>query len=259
MAKGRRGIKVCPNCEKEIGGRTKLCSCGWYFPEEKLRKDLLDQKDKQKSAKENGKKGRRGIKICPNCEKKIGGRTKLCSCGWYFPEGKLRTDLLQEQKKTSSGQTYYEEEGRGRKRCPQCKKIVGAPLRICYCGFDFAAQKEKTRPLKKEKTRTENLEEEIEDIAPDKREMTPWEKEEAEILNHFRSHPHEVPKKMSKREHAERVLSLGKERALALYNYAKTHGGWKHCDWDYVGKQLGVMTEESKSEEQEEDFVEIEE
>ena len=44
----KRGIKKCPNCNTELGARTKLCDCGYYFPSKEIRKDLLEEKIKQK-------------------------------------------------------------------------------------------------------------------------------------------------------------------------------------------------------------------
>lgn len=236
---GRPGMKKCVNCDIEIGGRTQLCKCGWYYPTGELRLDLLEEK-KKKVAKIGTRKP--GIKNCVNCNTEIGIRTHLCSnCGWHFPTGKVRKDLL-EEKKTKKYKTY-DTEGPGRKKCPGCSIIVGGTTKNCFkCNFDFVAAKvqkdhdiEEHKRAKKEKRdnkdekknspRTEKLLQELRDC------------EGEVVLQHH-----------TKKEHAERILDKGKEKAKLLYKYAKKHSCWSHVDWNYVRDELGIQKEENVEE-----------
>ena len=36
-------------------------------------------------------------KICSNCNNGVGVRTILCGCGYHFPSGEMRKDLLAEK------------------------------------------------------------------------------------------------------------------------------------------------------------------
>ena len=94
----------------------------------------------------------RGRKDCPNCNTEIGARSHLCSCGYHFPSGESRKNLLTEQK-VPTGPKTYQELDRGRKKCPGCDIILGGVTKICHkCNFDFAlAKKEKDIILTKNK------------------------------------------------------------------------------------------------------------
>lgn len=231
---GKKGVKICINCNAEIGGRTHLCSCGWYYPTGELRKDLLEEK-KKKAAKVGTRKP--GVKICVNCNTEIGIRTHLCSCGWHYPSGKLRLDLL-EEKKTKKYKTY-DTEGPGRKRCPECNIIVGGTTKNCFkCNFDFVAAKIKKdhdieEEKQKKKARKENKNEKINSPRTEK------------LLQELRDSEGEVcSQHLTKKEHAQRVLDKGKEKAEFLYKYAKKHSCWFHVDWNYVRDELGIHKEE---------------
>jgi hypothetical protein len=78
-----RGKKNCPNCGAELGARTHLCECGYHFPSQRIRKDLLEAREEE--AKKGDKKVLgRGRKQCPNCQKIVGVRTRVCECGYNF-------------------------------------------------------------------------------------------------------------------------------------------------------------------------------
>ncbi len=45
---------------------------------------------------------------------------------------------------------------------------------------------------------------------------------------------------MTPREHAERILSYGEERAGRLLQQHNSLKRWSHVDWNYVALKLGV-------------------
>ena len=49
--------------------------------------------------------------------------------------------------------------------------------------------------------------------------------------------PYEAPKELTPKEHAERILSYGKDKALSLLKQSKMNH-WGHVDWDVVEKGL---------------------
>ena len=59
-------------------------------------------------------------------------------------------------------------------------------------------------------------------------------KEQEEILKSMPLVDLEETVKITPREHAERILSYGKERATMLLRLAKWSGYWKHVDWNIV-------------------------
>jgi hypothetical protein len=226
----RRGIRKCVNCGAEIGYRTHLCDCGWYYPEGKIRQDLLLERT-AKAEKKQQCSSTKGKRKCINCGAEIGYRTHLCDCGWYYPENKLRMDLLKDkQDKSSSAQMYYDTVGRGKKKCPGCNKIVGGRLETCYCGFDFVSAKgEKDKVTEQRKIEKQQKR----DDAPSTKEISPQTAKILAGLTPFTASP-----TLTKREHAERVLGYGKERAAILLQQARLEKCWSHVDWDYVEQKL---------------------
>lgn len=89
-----RGRKDCPNCKTEIGARSHLCDCGYYFPSKEIRKDLLKARvvpTGPKTYKELG----RGRKLCPGCGIILGGVTKIChKCNFDFTSAKKEKDII---------------------------------------------------------------------------------------------------------------------------------------------------------------------
>ena len=188
----------------------------------------------------------RGKKNCPKCSTELGARTQLCDCGWYFPEEKLREDLLKSkaaEEKDSSDPTYYDKEGRGRKRCPDCDKIVGGRLEKCYCGFDFVAAKENKDKEAADKKRDKKA---AQGEGPAKEKMSPMTARILAELGPYKYVPPHIP---TKREHAEEIFSRGVERASFMYEYAKRHKCWPHIDLDYLGELLGIKNKEPIPEE----------
>ncbi len=167
---------------------------------------------------------KRGRKDCSHCNTEIGARCHLCpECGFYFPENKIRLDLLEEKNKPAAV-IFYDKPGRGRKTCPDCSKIMGGTTKRCPgCDFDFiSAKKEKVAAAEKIK---EDKPEKIEKIDPRVAELGFIE-------------PYVAPKRLSPKDHAQRILSYGVERARNLLNLARIHRYWSHVDWDVVEKGL---------------------
>ncbi len=173
-----------------------------------------------------------GKKTCTNCNTEIGARTKLCDCGWYFPEGKLRKDLLQAKKVPEKNKVYISE-GRGRKKCPGCQLIIGGVTKTCFsCGFDFvSAKKEKDAAAEEIKAKKEEEKEKTKTVEGEK--ISPMT---AQLLQEVGLY--EAPEKLTPKEQAQRILSYGKERASALLMLAKAHHCWSHVSWDVVEQGL---------------------
>lgn len=94
-----RGKKDCPNCNTELGARSSLCNCGYYFPTKEIRKDLLKEKNKVVAPKIYTSLGQ-GRKKCPGCNIIIGGVTKKCpGCGFDFVSAKKEKDEKKVEKK----------------------------------------------------------------------------------------------------------------------------------------------------------------
>ena len=226
-----RGKKTCPGCSTELGARTQLCGCGYHYPSKEVRIDLLEEKKKKAAPRDPSLK--RGVKKCENCEAEIGYRTHLCKhCGWYYPEGVIRKDLLEEKKKLSTPNKIYDSLGQGRKRCPGCGIIIGAILKTCFkCDFDFSAAK---------KVKDEKKEAEREEKEKNKEKVVQGEKISpvvAKLL--MESEEYEAPKKLTPKEQAMRILSYGKERAESLLRMSKM-SHWSHVDWNVVEQELGL-------------------
>lgn len=103
---------------------------------------------------------------------------------------------------------------RGRKICPKCNKGLGARTLVCACGYNFYSPKK----IIKEK---EEIKEEI------KEEVI-----KEEII------PYVALKKLTPKQHAERILGYGVERAKILLFLARTRKYWSHVDWDIVEQRI---------------------
>lgn len=182
-----------------------------------------------------------GKKTCPNCDTEIGARTYLCKCGYHYPSGKVREDLLIIQAdflREKMKPAVHTTEGRGRKKCPKCGVIVGVRTKTCPCGYDYTAHtKERTEEKEKEKReKKENKKNGSTDGKEDKKDkMSP---QTAEILVYLSQHPYKAPPVLTKRDNAERILSYGKERASVMLLLHKNHHYWPHIDWVYVEEKL---------------------
>ncbi len=202
---------------------------------------------------------KKGKKDCPNCNKELGARTNLCSCGYHFPTKEVRLDLLEEKKNTvvSKVNKIYDTPGKGRKTCPSCNIIVASIIKVCFkCNFDFVAEK-KEKLEKEEKER----EEKREARAEKKRIKEEERKERREkrrikrdgFVKEVKMHP-EVKKMMDSEEliekmndvmmygstyftpdeHADRILGYGENRIKSLLRQSKNNHNWKHVNWERV-------------------------
>ena len=163
----------------------------------------------------------RGKKTCPDCGTELGARTQLCKCGYHYPSNKVNKDLLAGKKEAPKKKMTM---GRGRKQCPDCNAVVGVRTTECKCGHDFSTKVETVAPKK-----------EAETVVPKK---TRKERKSEELLQHVQSHPYEPTPRMTPDEHADRILSYGRERALNLFKQHLSMGGWSHVNWKKIDEEL---------------------
>lgn len=192
---------------------------------------------------------KRGIKTCPNCNFSIGARCIFCrNCFYHFSTKEVNKALFEEKnKKKDKTVKVYNTMGKGRKQCPDCKVIVSSILSNCHkCNFDFSsAKKEKDALLEKKRGEKEEIREEKRKKKEETLKERKEKKEEKEVIKispivrELLTVPvYVAPKRLSSKEHAERILSYGVERAKILLHLAKNHGYWKHVNWDIVEKGL---------------------
>ena len=80
-------------------------------------------------------------KRCPECGEDVPVTKIICSCSHYFklqPQVRVATpipkaveSIVEKEIKT------YEEGGKGKKQCKNCKKFVGIRSSVCACGTSF--------------------------------------------------------------------------------------------------------------------------
>jgi len=116
--------------------------------------------------------------------------------------------------------------GRGKKDCPKCSTEIGARTQICKCGYDFSSAKKDVAPKEPEKVETPKKEEAYASLVM-KREERIREKTGIECIEF-------VPIKMNSKDHADRILSYGKDRAINLLKCHKSGNTWSHVDWGVV-------------------------
>lgn len=168
---------------------------------------------------------KRGKKDCPNCNTEIGARSHLCSCGYYFPTKEIRKDLLK-KKNTIVAPKTYTALGQGRKKCPGCEIIIGGVTKKCpQCSFDFVLAKKQRdeKEVKKEKK--------VKKVAAPVK-INP------EVEKLLSLPTYKGTKKLTPKEHAERILSYGKKRARSLLKHLK-ESKWSHVDWEMVRVGIG--------------------
>ncbi len=194
---------------------------------------------------------KRGVKNCPNCNTEIGVRTVLCSsCSYHFPTKEIRKDLL--EKKKIKEPKVFTSLGQGRKQCPGCGIIIAGIVKVCHkCGFDFVPGIEKKKKEKEDKKkekqrkkeeRIENREKRIEEKKRKRQESGEKGGERispttAKLLAEVG--PYEESPRLTKKEHAERILGYEEKRARLLLETHDVHKCWNHVDWDVVREGLG--------------------
>ena len=102
---GQRGKKTCPNCKKVIGARTQLCFCGYHYLSGKVRNDLLEKKKEAAQKERTYTELTQGRKRCPGCNKIVGGRLRVCYCGFDFVARKREVDELNTKEKEKKKRT----------------------------------------------------------------------------------------------------------------------------------------------------------
>lgn len=122
---------------------------------------------------------------------------------------------------------------RGKKTCPECSTELGVRTYICpQCEFDFSSRKKEiVSKIEKKKDRDKNGKKEHISSAT------------TELLGYAEGHPYIAPKKLTPDEHADRILSYGKNRAKNLLGLSK-NGGWKHVNWNGVEEKIGALPDE---------------
>ena len=205
-----QGKKECPNCKESVGVRTSICGCSYSFNERKIVvvevKKITDPSMK-------------GQKICSNCNEKIGARSKVCKlCNYDFEKKEIVTPIVKTPK-------IYHELKQGRKQCPSCSIIVAAVLKKCFkCEFDFTSVPKKVKEKKEKKVK--EVKKAVE-VSPEVQEFLDRDMPDSS-----------TQVRMTSKEHAERVLLKGKEKASFLLKTAKMNNNWKHVDWNYVEENL---------------------
>ena len=114
----------------------------------------------------------------------------------------------------------------GYKQCPDCNKSNTLRTKNCECGFDFMALKQQ-REEEKEAKKEARLK---------KREEKEGKKTNGRDYGYIP--PYIPPKELTKKDHAKRILSYGKERSSVLLKQSKLVKCWNHVDWDLVEKGL---------------------
>jgi len=97
------------------------------------------------------------------------------------------------------------------KICPKCEKEQGVRTHKCECGHSFISAKKEIVP-------------EVTERVPSLMDLK---------LFDLPKHVHLTPK-----QHAERILDYGKEKASLLLKFHKMGLKWSHVDWDEVEKGL---------------------
>ncbi len=205
----KRGKKDCPNCNKEIGARTSICDCGYYFLTKEVRLDLL----KEKKEKGNNKNKvydeiKMGRKKCPSCDIIIGAVIKICfKCNFDFIAAKKERLEKEEKEK-------------------QEKK-------------EAREKKKKTQIEEREKRR----EERVKNKGKNKREGTvhPEVKklmDSQELIEKMNDVLINGAKYFTPEEHANRILKYGENRAKSLLRQHKNGSKWSHINWDVVEEGL---------------------
>jgi len=91
-------------------------------------------------------------KSCPKCNNKIHVRRKQCDCGFVFVS-KNKNRNKDKKKKTTNQKSIktYTTPGRGKKRCQQCKTLVGVRTKICpICKSEIVSKKIIRENIKRE-------------------------------------------------------------------------------------------------------------
>jgi hypothetical protein len=104
-----------------------------------------------------------------------------------------------------------------KKICSKCQKEQGVRTHKCECGHSFISAKKEIVPKK----------EEVPEITVRKPSLM-----DMKFLD-LPEHKHLTPK-----EHADRILGYGKEKASLLLKFHKMGLKWSHVDWDEVEKGL---------------------
>jgi hypothetical protein len=175
---------------------------------------------------------KRGRKDCENCNTEIGSRSLLCDkCGYHYPSGKVRPDLLAE-KNAPKEAAIYKKGGRGRKQCPECNIFIGAVTKICpKCDFDFSTI-----------VKVEKKQKHVEAAKKEGPSLTDvLLRKEAASLKGKKVFVSDYIGDMNHQEHAERILGYGKARATNLLMLHRTGSTWGHVNWKIVEEGLAKL------------------
>jgi len=173
-------------------------------------------------------------KQCPNCNLKLGPRTVLCSCGYHYPSKEVRKDILEEKNNRKiKTPIFYTEMGPCRKQCPSCNSIMMSREKVCLkCNFDFISAK-KEKDDKKLRVREEKKQKKEQDQSQTVSAKTKKILSELTPMYDF-----EPIKKLTSKEHAERILGYGEKVASHLLHSSKKNHCWSHVDWNIVEQGL---------------------
>ena len=124
---------------------------------------------------------------------------------------------------------------KGRKICGGCGKDIGAVNMTCpLCNFIFE-KKVKEVKEKKVKVITETIVDEDGNSQVIKKPIVTTMKFNWDIPKYIK------PQELTSREHAQRILDLGKCRASSLLFLHKTNKNWSHVDWKFIEEKIGTI------------------
>ena len=188
----------------------------------------------------------RGQKTCPSCKAVIGCRSKECpNCKHIFDSSSKPKEPKIIKQHTVAG--------KGRKTCPQCSTIVGVRTLACpKCGHIFKTSSKNAISVKTkedhsseitktdaDKNQENNKEKSSEEIQTSKKNISAKTGFKQELLEELNEEQGTVAAgrevvKLSKTEHAHRIIRAGRERAKFLYETSQLIHCWHHIDWDLV-------------------------
>ena len=139
------------------------------------------------------------------------------------------------------------------KSCPECSTETVIATKVCKeCSYDFSAAKKEREEKKKQEIEQKRLEKEEKkeketeeklkiklEKQKDKKKVIKIDPEVALLMEEISQRGTVETEYFSPNEHADRILSYGKERATSLLK--QSNGKWSHVNWKKVEEELSKM------------------